>query len=107
MALEQVILNDDVTNWIIKYCNSVPVKQPSWLTSHLIDYPRYRSEIPKIEVSYRGNDRGWYSDDCPLQIMFVVDNLIGKWSLLIDKTGMEYFMFELEQDAVAFKLWGD
>ena len=98
---------------VIKYCEENERTVPDWLTPKMDNWPRFGGSL------YFSMDKGyeqtfvstfrWYDDgkrlgDFGEAVMFIVDELKGKWWWTVGGKYSGQIVFELEEDAMIFKL---
>jgi hypothetical protein len=92
------------TELVTVYCRNNNIEKPKWLRPSLIDWPRYITRTPDIFSECIFIDHAFDLDvDISERLIFVVENLLGKWTM-IGGISLVFILFELEEDAVAFKL---
>ena len=83
--------------YIALYCNNNNINYPDWFHAKFIDIPRYNPNMMNYDSGLSSTVIVDY-DDFAKKVFYVMDYLKGGWA--INST----FHFELEEDAVAFKL---
>ena len=102
------------TTLILEYCKRKNLDIPHWLYPHTKDWPRiafacdsfYNSNIHVYDFSF---DFKIQSEKFSERVFYVVDELKGKWcwryvNIGNDGRDLYFFVFELEEEAMAFKI---
>lgn len=89
------------TNLILEYCDEHNIDYPSWLRAKMRSWVRYKIYYPT---------ECWY--ECTVDptnkfaeyAIWIMDELEGGWSVVEYGRLSAHFVFELEEDALAFTL---
>jgi hypothetical protein len=89
--------------WIVSYCENSSIECPDWAMDNPNNWPR-RNDLGEFEYNFL---RGASGDEYARKVLFIVRELKGQWFIKFNTESFPrdyYFFFELEEDAVAFKL---
>lgn len=99
------------TNYILDYCMEHDMDCPSWLHPQMYDWDRVIMDdiYDRLEdISYNTgvviHDMNDYKKSFAEQVLYIMDELEGKWGIIVYGEHKGCFTFDLEHDAVAFKL---
>lgn len=93
---------------ILDFCKMNDLDIPDWLTVQTDDWPRFMGTLHLTEES----EKRWAKNPvyCPMGhrgaiFIYIVEELQGKWWWVCSPSYSMHVNFELEEDALAFKLW--
>lgn len=99
------------TIYILDYCMEHDIDCPNWLHCQMYDWDRVIMDDLEDKLEGRSYNSGISNFDMndhkksfAEQVMFIMNELEGNWGILVYGDHKGDFVFELEYDAVAFKL---
>lgn len=98
------------TNLILQYCIDHNLKIPAWLEPQMTAWPRF-IQLPEdgllhdlydseVKIKKTENFVNIFSS----QILFIINELKGNWTYIVSGKYDQHYAFELEEDAMIFKL---